>query len=595
VKLIAPLLTTLAALAATTPGRAAEAPAEVAARARAVLKQFCHRCHNGPGSEGGEFDMLKQADLVAADKEWTSPLVAPGKPAGSLLLRRMEKGLKLESGSMPPRKVEVRPAEADVAAVRAWVLAGAPPFADTTARRFVPLADVLAAVRDHLRATRKQDRAFLRYFTFTHLHNNPRVSDADLVLHRAALSKTVNSLSWKSRIVLPVPVDPAEMVFAIDVRDLDWDRNNLWQEVLRLYPYGLEYGQHSDPDLQKADEDIRELSDCDLPLARADWFIATATRPPLYHTLLQLPANAGELERKLNVEVADNFLKNKLARAGFAKSGVSGQNRLVERHDASYGAYWKSYDFKPDNGRSSLARFPLGPLSLFPEGRHPYARQAFVHDGGEIIFNLPNGLQGYLLVNGKDERIDTGPVDVVSDALNTSGTPAIVTGVSCMACHKHGMIPFKDTLNAGSAVFGPAEQKVKDLYRDGKAMAALVREDERRFLDALEKAVGPVLRGGADKDRPLKEFAEPVGEVARLYRLGYLDLKAVACELDVDKPEQLVARVGRKKLKQLGLDALLEGGVIGRLEWEAVDGTSLMQEVARELGATPSRTVARPR
>src|SRR5262245_23334617 len=127
---------------------------------------------------------------------------------------------------------------------------------------------------------------------------------------------------------------------------------------------------------------------------------------------------ARDLERKLGVYVADNFKRDKLARAGFTASGVSGQNRMVERHESPYGAYWKSYDFKSNAGRGNLFRFPLGPAFA----GNPYADQAFAHDGGEIIFNLPNGLQGYLLVNGKDGRIDEGPVEVVSDSLKTSGT-----------------------------------------------------------------------------------------------------------------------------------------------------------------------------
>jgi hypothetical protein len=287
------------------------------------------------------------------------------------------------------------------------------------------------------------------------------------------------------------------------------------------------------------------------------------------------------------VDVAASFLDPKperIARAGFPRSGVSGQNRLVERHRAAHGAYWKSYDFKPDSGRAKLTRLPLGPLNLFPAGRHPFANQAFVHDGGEIIFNLPNGLQGYLLINGKDERIDEGPIQVVGDVLKTAGTPAIVTGVSCMACHKHGTIPFTDTLRDHSAVFGEAERQVQRLYPEAKAMARLVGSDEARFLAALEKAVGKFLRVGADAKKPLKDFAEPVGDVARRYRLEFLDLKAVALELDVEDPAVVLRKVGEKKLKQLGLEALLQpGGVVSRLEWEAGEGDSLMQEVAREL------------
>ena len=86
-----------------------------------------------------------------------------------------------------------------------------------------------------------------------------------------------------------------------------------------------------------------------------------------------------------------------VARAGFTQSGVSGHNRLVERHEAAYGADWKSYDFKSSDGLGNLFLYPLGLVFH----KNPFERFAFKHDGGGIIFNLPNGLQGYMLVDGK--------------------------------------------------------------------------------------------------------------------------------------------------------------------------------------------------
>ena len=84
------------------------------------------------------------------------------------------------------------------------------------------------------------------------------------------------------------------------------------------------------------------------PFIRADWFIATASLPPLYHDILDLPKTDRELETQLEVNVAEN-LKNapsvRVWRAGFNNSGVSVNNRIVERHKSRYGAYWKSYDF----------------------------------------------------------------------------------------------------------------------------------------------------------------------------------------------------------------------------------------------------------
>jgi hypothetical protein len=375
------------------------------------------------------------------------------------------------------------------------------------------------------------------------------------------------------------------------VRDLGWDRANLWHELLRAYPYGLHYQAHPEQNLRKLDRDVAQASGSKLAHLRADWFIATATRPPLYHTLLELPHTDWQLENKLGVDVRRNFERDKLARAGFSKSGVSGQNRLLERHEALFGAYWKSYDFKEKSQRNDLKRFPLGPLNLFPDRQHPYPDQAFIHDGGEIIFNLPNGMQGYFLIKGTGERIDQGPEDVVSDSLKTSGTNAIVNGLSCMACHVNGSIPFKDQLRAGTAVFGQPLNKVQDLYPVATVMDKWVKEDEERFLTATDKIVRPFLPAGKAPlalKEALKKLGEPVGVAARSYRLQPLDLNTIACELGEKSADKMRLKIGDGTLRELGLGVVLQnGGVINRAEWEIVRARSLMQRVAVHLDAAP--------
>lgn len=584
----------IVSIAAAAAARSATADDDLAAQARGVLRQHCWRCHSGQGSAGGDFDVLNAADLAEQG------VTAAGKPDESPLLQR------IVANEMPPFEIREREPvtapEADL--LRRWIVAGAPAFPQAEGREFLPLKTVLTAVRDNLREADRESRPYLRFFTLHNLYNNPRILDEDLPLYRAALSKAVNSLSWKPRIVLPRAIDRTDnlpkdrqgflhdTVFVVDVRDFDWDRNNAWQDVMTAYPYGLSFDNHPDDDLQRLQDDLSDLSGCELPLIRADWFVATATRPPLYHALLQIPENARDLERRLEVHIRDNFRNpspERISRAAFARSGVSGQNRLLERHDATTGMYWKSYDFLASNGRSKLSRFPLGPRNLFPPGQHPFDQTAFEHDGGEIIFSLPNGLQGYMLVTGTDERIDAGPIAVVSDALKTSGTPEIFNGVSCMACHKHGMIPFTDAIRTGSAVFGDAERQVQRLYSAPERMNELVAEDRDRFLRALDRATGSFLQVGGDDKRPIEEFSEPVGEVARLHRLVYLDLPTVAVELELQDPQDLL-KIGERRLKQLGLEPLLhDGGVISRAEWEAFDGPSLMQQTAREFRYTPLR------
>ncbi|MGO9914860.1 MAG: transcriptional regulator, partial [Isosphaeraceae bacterium] len=445
------------------------------------------------------------------------------------------------------------------------------------------------------------DRPFQRYFTLANLHNNRKVLDHDLRLARAALAKLFNSLSWKPMIVVPRSIDPHETVYVVDLRDLGWMERNLWAEILRFekaddtarfvgardethrgYPYGLDYEKASDEEVRRLAGEVGGLTGCELCFVRADWFIATASRPPLYETILDLPADARVLERRLDVDVEGDFLRDRLARAGFVTSRVSSHNRMVERHEAAFGAYWKSYDFKTDDGTANLLQFPLGPVF---DG-NPFELHAFEHSGSEIIFNLPNGLQGYLLVNNKDERIEAGPIEVVAGALRTLGTATVVDGLSCISCHRNGMIGgFEDKVREGNAVASEARGKVERLYPRKGEMDRLLSQDEDRFLAALTKATGSILQTGDDKAKPIRDFPEPIGAVARLY-LKDLGLDEIAAELGIAEPKDLQSLIlANPALQRLGLSLLLRpGGRIKRAAWESLQSVnSPFQEAANQL------------
>ena len=520
---------------------------------------------------------------MTAAREGDKPLVVAGKSGESYLFERLSKG------SMPSKATKDRPTDADKAAVQKWIDAGAAPF-PTQSRKAFDTKATLYAMRDDLRAARADDRPYLQFFTLANLNNNPALQAADLRTTRAARSKAINSMHWKARVVVPKVVkDSADTLLVVDIRDLDWDKKGKWREVQRAHPYALRYGTVADDDVSQADSEIAKLAglhDGDpLPLTRADWFVATATRPPLYHTLVEIPESAVDLEKRLEVDIIDNFNRDRLARAGFGASGVSRQNRLLERHEGVYGMFWKSYDFLAKGTRANLNQFPLGPV--FKDNQ--YGDQAFEHDGGEIIFSLPNKMQGYMLVNGKDERINTGPISVVGDNNKTSGTAEIVNGLSCMHCHKHGMVKFTDTVRAGNALFGAAKQKVSRLYPAHKELDEKVKEDVDAFMGALGKAVNPFLKVDEDKDKTLEELtggAEMVGAVAVFYRVSDLDLAAAAYELDIADPAELKGMIaGNKKLQGLGLAVLAApNGRLKREDWEKAKTRSLYQIVAQEIG-----------
>ena len=547
------------------------------AQVRRIFKEHCHRCHNGTGSSSGGygFDVLKHESMVNATPE---AVVVPHSLKESTLWDAIQKRMPLPLSS---ERHDFGDAQRSV--IRKWIESGAPPYQATTARPFISLKQMILAIRDDLQraAMLKAEQQNTRYFSLVHNHNNHHFDEEDLRYQRAGLAKVLNSLSWLESISLPreVPVGgELGILYAVDIRTLGWNLNleRPWKNIENLYPYGLKYRNIDDQEMADADAQIESLSGSHQAWVRSDWFVMAATQPTLYHALLDLPKSASALEQRLNVNANENISNGTVLRAGFARSGVSGQNRLVERHVTKQGAYWKSYDFRQDNARANIARFPLGPIYR----GHPFPELAFKHDGGELIFNLPNGLQAYLLVDGNDNRIDAGPVDVVSDDKKVSGTPLILNGVSCMACHRHGMIPVEDTIRDSNALFGKAREKVGLLHPTQKVMDKHVEEDKSRFLKSLEATMGVVIRTPAGKKVPITQFREPVTEVVTRYQ-RHLDAADIVSELYLKNLDKL-NDIGKEKRRELVLESLIERkGVLPRYQWDATDsGGSLMQKVA---------------
>ena len=279
---------------------------------------------------------------------------------------------------------------------------------------------------------------------------------------------------------------------------------------------------------------------CELPLVRGDWFVFSASRPPLYHTNLEIPETETLLEQRLRVDVKENLRTNQVWRAGFNGSGVSDNNRLLERHlsPMTGGAYWKSYDFKgirpdkpdPDDPFRDLSDHPLGPEGL----------NAFRHDGGEIIFHLPNGLQAYMLTATADEkgkrldhgrRIDTGPTDVVRDPKQKESK--VVNGISCMSCHAQGMI-FKDDeirghVEQNAAAFSESEvRKVKLLYKPQPVFEAIQKQDAQRFADAVKKTGSHLTN------------EDPIVQLSKQFE-AELDVELAAAEVGLPSAKFLIA------------------------------------------------------
>lgn len=539
----------LVALLTAGPVLAAE-PNPLAKKAFDVLKAHCHRCHGAEGNVEGGMNYVADLDRLVARKK-----IVPGKPDASPLFKRVV------AGTMPPPDVKGRLSDADTAALRAWIEAGAPSLVPGRKREFVTQGQINEWVLADLEKIDRRARRFQRYFILTHLFN-AGAGDDELRTYRNALAKLVNSLSWHPKVRNPDPIDPHGTIFRIDLRWYMWDAT-VWNRVLQDYPYGvLDDGMTS--------RVVSVFTAAKVPMVRGDWFVATASRPPLYQDVLQLPGNLAELERQLRVDAGLNIAQERVMRVGFNGSGISKNNRVLERHDAVHGYYWRTYDFEevPQNladrglqapDRRNVFAYPLGPGSV---------ENTFLHAGGEAIFSLPNGLQGYYIMDANNNRLNKAPTAIVSDPKRPD--KAVELGISCMGCHVPGIHPKADqvhdhlTRNPKAVPRADADVALA-LYPPKEKSLAQMEEDRKKFQAALALTGSPVTRN------------EPILAITLRYE-GDIDGVSAAAEAGLPW-DDFQKRVGESESLSRPLGSLrVPGGTVARQVWVQTFG-----DVVREL------------
>jgi mono/diheme cytochrome c family protein len=514
---------------ADTPGPPEDVAcaADLGARAREVLARNCQRCHGQNGAASGGFDyVLDVARLVAEG------LVLPGEPDASPLF------VRAESGAMPPPAEQPRPSASDVALLASWIACGAADFGAEPARAWVEHHDVLGAIRDDLAALLGSDRRHARYLVLTHLYNAGMSRD-DLDRVALAVAKLVNSLSRAPSIASPVIIEGAAgTILRIDLRAYRWATTPgaagpAWSHLIDAFPYGI---RRDDP----LSDEIAARTEERQAYVAADWFVRTASRPPLYHTLAMIPESESLLAPAL--EAKDPM------RAGFADSGVVQYHRVLERTTSPLGVYWKSFDFDGPAGAKNPFERPLGPAPARPFH--------FQNDGGEIIFSLPNGLHAYMVVDAAGSRIDAVPGAIAVDP--QEGDAQVRPGRSCMSCHLRGILPFEDAIRphvlAHPNEFEGVYEQVLLAYPPSALMEAAVAADRDAYAVALAQL-------GAEGDGP-----EPVGFASKSFEAN-VDLARAAAELGV-RPGQLAAHVGQD-LAAGGSVTPLAHGVVLREIFEA--------------------------
>jgi len=495
-----------------------------------ILQTNCGTCHIGQGAQA-DFGYLLDMDQLIANRK-----IIPGNKEDSQLYVRMV------AGTMPPAAVRViqTPTYGQIDQVGQFIdeLELADPDGECTPEAFLGVDEQIGLMQRDMASLEARDQPFTRYMTITYSSNAGDCGRA-LERQRYALFKGINSVSTETTIVQPQAINDAETIYRIDIRDYGWDRqidlqdndisdpanvdfNDGWEAIVAnpgAAPFAVEYtGDQADQ--LKADAGTA------IPFMPVNAFIQATEFGDLYYTLIGGRANLFDFERDvLGIDTVAEIADDNLLRAGFANSGVSKQERVLNRFDngvAGNLAYWISFDFDGGNGGDGANGFEqnVANESIFDNPLD------FKFAGGEAIFNLPNGMQAYYVAAADGTRLAEAPIGVVIDPAQNNGL--VTNGASCHSCHNIGMITFTDTVrkyvNDNRVKFdNETFEAVMEQYPLPDQFKAAMDRDSEVHLTATERA-------GVPRTAP-----DAVSRVYLDFRLGNVDNRLAAGEFGVEQ------------------------------------------------------------
>ena len=224
-----------------------------------------------------------------------------------------------------------------------------------------------------------------------------------------------------------------------------------------------------------------------LPIVRADWWIYQTAmqkdRVAGYYDWLGLGKAEKDFQELIGADVKLAQKVRKEIAATVARSGVTLNNRSMERFATLTGAYWRTHDYKSSTFKQNTLRLLDGDTEP-PRG-----------DASEQYGSLPNELFAFWLQDAKGERQDAAPDFIASDGHATSTDRRVHIGVSCVRCHSPGIQPIGDWMR--SVYRGPVQlaspdyeklRRLRQLYLSD--LDGHIRGDQQRYAAALLKCNG---------------------------------------------------------------------------------------------------------
>jgi hypothetical protein len=402
-----------------------------------------------------------------------------------------------------------------------------------------PEADAALADRARLPAETQATAVYLS------LAEVPRVDRRRL---EKSLKFVVPSLSSKSYLPDQIPVRVADTnLLRLDLKGLGWERT--WSAVIAKH-----YVPVYRPDL---------VGTKGVPLVVSGaWFAAVITDPDLsadaHYQLLyngKPPKTEKEFRDFWQVTNKPDLFFGRIE----GQSGVAVQRtRLIENHPtANRGYHWQTFDSRVVAGKTD----PLENLTARPPK----------HDATELIAAIPKHanseggtLQAYFLANGKGERQEKAPADIVTDSTGLRGVE-IRNTASCISCHDNGLkLPnldeYRAYIRSGARIYAKekdAQQEI-DRYLDSPIAKEIARNNDD-YAAAVRLCNGLTPGDNAAVYRAVVQaFDAP------------LDLSQAALEQYTTDAELRLALGNYSRTYQLTgrLAALAEGQTISRQQWQ---------------------------
>ena len=465
-----------------------------------ILQARCGACHSGAEDAGGIGDVT---DVVAMIARGT---ILPGVGVDSPLIE------SVRSGRMPP-SVYQAPTRGELEVLIDFIdgLSATAPTGDCGPLERMSYDDVYAALAADIETQPEESKPFVRYLGLQYA-SNARYCGGLLQQQRYALFKAINSVSTGSDVVVPVPIGLSELIYRIDLRDYGWDRpidleddgtvdhGDGWLAIVAAAaPYGVEF---AGPDADV----VKMLAATPVPFLPVNAFVHATQAGDVYYTLTGARQNAEQTRLDLGIDWFERFEAGAVSRAAFSgPAGDAPWDAMVDRIEQLGRPgrnYWLMSMFTEIRG-SSIYDDPLDRYG----------------DSAQSIFNLPNGLQAYIVERADNARLAQIPAPCVEGCYQLPR----VNAAACHSCHASGIIPVEDQMRTYVETYSmnfdnETIADVQATYPTQAELDALVASGSEIHRAALERA-------GVPRDEP-----DRVSSVYAGFELD-VDLEHVSAEL----------------------------------------------------------------